>query len=288
VPPPTQGLASLAILGIADRILPAAPGGFDPGDFDPGGFDYVHRLVEATKQAILLRTAHVTDPDHMTETPEALLSAACLDRLAAAVDPARALPWPTPAVPGDTVWLAAADAAGRVVSFIHSIYWEFGSGLVLRDTGIQWQNRGSSFALAADRPNPLAPGRLPFHTNNPALALFDDGRVLAYGSMGGEGQPQTQAAVFTRHVCFGQDLYDAIAAPRWLLGRTWGASRSSLRMESRFDPSVIDAMRAAGHDIDMVGDFDEVMGHAGAIVRQPDGTILGASDPRCDGSAAGI
>lgn len=276
VPPPTQGLAALAILGIADRIAPAVP----------DGFDHVHRLVEATKRAILLRSAHVTDPDYMVETPAALLSAARLDGLAADIDPARALPWPVAAAPGDTVWLAAADAAGRVVSFIHSIYWEFGAGLVLQDTGIQWQNRGSSFALAEDQPNPLAPGRLPFHTNNPAMALFDNGRVLAYGTMGGEGQPQTQAAVFTRYAWFGQDLQAAITAPRWLLGRTWGDELPELRIESRFAPAVIDALRAAGHELRTVGPFDAVMGHAGALLCHPDGGLEGAADPRGDGIPA--
>lgn len=276
VPPPTQGLASLAILGIADRIA--------PGEAD--GFDHVHRLVEATKRAILLRTEHVTDPDYMTEAPKALLAADRLGRLADDIDPVRALPWPVEAVPGDTVWLAAADGAGRVVSFIHSIYWEFGSGVVLRDTGIQWQNRGSSFDLDPAGANPLAPGRLPFHTNNPAMALFDDGRVLAYGSMGGEGQPQTQAAVFSRYAWFGQDLQAAITAPRWLLGRTWGDDRPELRIENRFDADVAAKLAAAGHKLRVIGPFDAVMGHAGALLRHPGGGLEGAADPRGDGIPA--
>ena len=132
--------------------------------------------------------------------------------------------------------MGAIDGEGRAVSFIQSIYWEFGSGVVLGDTGILWQNRGSSFALADGAPNRLAPGRRPFHTLNPALALLDDGRVMSYGTMGGEGQPQTQAAVFTRHVMFGQDLQQAVTAPRWLLGRTWGDETTTLKLEDRFDP----------------------------------------------------
>lgn len=276
VPPPTQGLASLAILGVADRIAPGSP----------DGFDHVHRLVEATKQAVLLRTEHVTDPAFMTQTPEALLSSDRLDGLARNIAPDRALPWPVEAVPGDTVWLSAADSKGRVVSFIHSIYWEFGSGLVLRDTGIQWQNRGSSFALSPDQPNPLTHRRLPFHTNNPALAVFDDGRVLAYGTMGGEGQPQTQAAVFSRYAWFGQDLQAAITAPRWLLGRTWGDDLPELRIENRFQDGVVDALAAAGHKVRDVGPFDAVMGHAGALLRHGDGGLEGAADPRGDGIPA--
>ena len=102
--------------------------------------------------------------------------------------------------------MGAADASGLVVSYIQSLYWEFGSGCVLPATGVLMQNRGASFSLGAGALNPLAPGRLPFHTLNPALAVLKDGRVMAYGAMGGDGQPQTQSAVFTRHVQFGEPL----------------------------------------------------------------------------------
>ena len=278
VTPPSQGLASLIILALFDRL----------GCEDAEGFAHVHGLVEATKQAFLLRNARITDPAHMTVDPAALLSDAALDRLAAGIDKTTALPWPLPGTPGDTVWLGVADGAGRVVSFIHSIYWEFGSGTCLRDTGIQWQNRGSSFALDPAARNHLRPGRLPFHTNNPAMALLDDGRVMAYGSMGGDGQPQSQAAVFTRYVTFGQGLQQAVTAPRWVLSRTWGEPRDDLRIEGRFDPAVIEALRQAGHAVAPVGDFDEIMGHAGAVVLHPTGLIEGAGDPRSDGSAAGF
>ncbi|MCB1958764.1 MAG: gamma-glutamyltransferase, partial [Rhodocyclaceae bacterium] len=163
---------------------------------------------------------------------------------------------------------------------------EFGSGLVLRDTGIQWQNRGASFALDPAQPNPLTARRLPFHTNNPAMALFDDGRVLAYGSMGGEGQPQTQAAVLSRYAWFGQDLQTAITAPRWLLGRTWGDDLPELRIENRFAPETLAALADAGHKLRPIGPFDAVMGHAGALLRHPDGGFEGAADPRGDGIPA--
>ena len=190
-------------------------------------------------------------------------------------------------MPGDTVWLGAIDADGRAVSFIHSIYWEFGSGVVLPETGIVWQNRGSSFSLEAGRQNLLEPGRKPFHTNNPAMAIFDDGRVMCYGTMGGEGQPQTQAALFTRYARYGQGLQAAVTAPRWLFGRTWGQPNSRLWLEARIDPEVIEALRGAGHDVEVTEDFTPLMGHAGALVRHADGTIEGAADPRGDGAALG-
>jgi gamma-glutamyltranspeptidase/glutathione hydrolase len=151
------------------------------------------------------------------------------------------------------------------------------------------QNRGASFSLEAGALNALAPGRLPFHTLNPALAVLADGRVIGYGTMGGDGQPQTQAALFTRHVLYRMALDRAIDAPRWLLGRTWGSSHTNLRLESRFDDELVDRLLSAGHDVEVLPDaYSDVMGHAGAVVLHGDGTLEGAHDPRADGGAAGV
>ncbi len=152
---------------------------------------------------------------------------------------------------GDTIWMGAADGNGLVVSYIQSLYWEFGSGCVLPRTGVLMQNRGASFSLDRGARNPLEPGRLPFHTLNPALAVLKDGRIMAYGTMGGDGQPQNQAALFTRHVLYRQELADAIDRPRWLLGRTWGsaAHQSSPRgaLRRRVDrPADISRTRRRG------------------------------------------
>jgi gamma-glutamyltranspeptidase len=110
--------------------------------------------------------------------------------------------------------------------------------------------------------------------------------VMVYGTMGGDGQPQTQAAIFTRHVVFGQPVQQAVSAPRWLLGRTWGQSTESLKLESRFAPELVADLRARGHEVDVLQDYDETMGHAGAIVRHADGLLEGAADPRSDGGVA--
>jgi gamma-glutamyltranspeptidase/glutathione hydrolase len=275
LPPPTQGLASLILLGVFERL----------GVTRAEGFDFVHGLAKA---AFRVRDRHVTDPAYMSVAPESFLTAKALDGMAAGIDRRRAAPWPEARPGGDTVWLGAVDGAGRAVSFIQSLYWEFGSGTVLEDTGLTWQNRGISFSLDQAHHNALKPHRRPFHTIQPALARLSDGRVMPYGTMGGEGQPQTQAMIFTRHVLFGQDLQAAVAAPRWLLGRTWGSEKTNLRIESRFRPEVVEALRAAGHDIETVGPYEEVMGHAGALVHHPSGLIEGAADPRSDGTAAGF
>ncbi len=273
-PPPTQGLASLIILALFDRL--------DGGTLD--SFEHVHGLVEVTKRAFLIRDAVVTDPGRLPEDPRRFLDSAALDALAGEIDPGRALPWPRPSTAGDTIWMGTIDAEGRAVSMIQSLYWEFGSGVVSPRTGIVWQNRGCSFSLDGDALNALEPGRKPFHTLNPAMADLNDGRTLVYGTMGGEGQPQTQAAVFTRHVCHGQPLADAIAAPRWLLGRTWGETTTTLKIEEGLDPRTVDRLRAAGHDVEMVPALNEMMGHAGAIARAADGCCTAASDPRSDGA----
>jgi gamma-glutamyltranspeptidase/glutathione hydrolase len=134
--------------------------------------------------------------------------------------------------------------------------------------------------------NALEPGRKPFHTLNPALATLADGRTMVYGNMGGDGQPQTQSAVFTRGVVFGWGPQAAISAPRWLLGRTWGQVSETLKLESRFPPEVVAELRARGHEVELLGEFDETVGHAGAILRHPNGVLEGGADPRSDGAVA--
>ncbi|MFL6709351.1 MAG: gamma-glutamyltransferase family protein [Massilia sp.] len=276
--PPTQGAVSLAILGLAERAGLA--------QLQADSADHIHVLVEATKLAFGLRDRHITDPAHMAEPAQDLLQPGRLDSLAAGLDVQRAAAWGAGKGPGDTIWMGVIDESGLAVSFIQSIYHEFGSGIVLPQTGINWQNRGASFSLDPAAVLALKPGKKPFHTLNPAAARLRDGRVMVYGSMGGDGQPQTQAAVFTRHIVFGQELQAAVTAPRWLLGRTWGQSSDSLKLEGRIDAAVAAELARRGHEVEMLDDFDETMGHAGAIVRHPDGVLEGAADPRSDGAVS--
>lgn len=274
---PTQGVSSLMILALFDRL----------GVPVPEGFDHLHGLIEATKLAFLKRNAELGDPDHMEGPAQDWLDPSALDALAGQIDTTRARPWPEIAKPGDTIWMGAADAQGCVVSFIQSVFWEFGSGLVCPDTGVFFQNRGAAFSLRPG-PNQLRPHARPFHTLNPALAHLADGRVLAYGTMGGEGQPQTQAAIFSRYAMFGQDLQQAVTAPRWLLGKTWGDATTSLKLEDRFDPALVAALAAAGHEVEIIPPYSDMAGHAGGVALHPDGVIEVAADPRADGAALGF
>jgi oxamate amidohydrolase len=278
-PPPTQGLASLIILALYERLRVA----------EAEGFDFAHGLVEATKRAFRVRDRVVTDPARLPAPPGRFVDAKFLDGEFLKIDRRKAAKWPQPYGESDTIWMGAADSSGLAISYIQSLYWEFGSGCVLPRTGVLMQNRGASFSLDPKTLNHLAPGRLPFHTLNPALAVLDDGRIVAYGTMGGDGQPQTQAMLFARHVLHRQPLDRALAAPRWLLGRTWGSTVTNLRLESRFDGNLVDRLLSAGHDVEVLPDaYSDTMGHAGAVVLHSDGTLEGAHDPRADGGAAGL
>ncbi|SPK74685.1 exported protein of unknown function (plasmid) [Cupriavidus taiwanensis] len=151
------------------------------------------------------------------------------------------------------------------------------------------QNRGAFFSLDPAHVNHLAPGKRTFHTLNPALLLKDGKPFLVYGTMGGEGQPQTQAALVTRIVDFGMSPQDAVNAPRLLYGRNWGVSSNDLKIEGRVPEAVTAELARRGHPVKRVQAFTDAMGHAGAILIDPvTGVRYGAADPRGDGLAAGL
>ncbi|MBV1702243.1 MAG: gamma-glutamyltransferase [Hyphomicrobiales bacterium] len=276
-PPPTQGLASLIIVGLLERL--------NMGQM--GSFAHIHAMIEANKHAMTIRNKVCTDHDHLTQDPAHYLKPEILDAMAAQISMDRAAPFPLPANNGDTVWMGAMDNKGFAVSYIQSIYWEYGSGCVLPKTGILMQNRGASFSLDPSALNPLTPGRRPFHTLNPPIAVYDDGSVLAYGSMGADGQPQFQAQVLTR-IEAGKGIAEALDGPRFLWGTTWGSTRPTLRMENRFDPDVTRALERAGHEVEIVDRaYDDVFGHAGALRWNGGSRVEAGHDPRADGGTDG-
>lgn len=277
-PPPTQGLASLMILGMFEHLAVERA----------ESFEHIHGLIEATKRAFAVRERECADFAWPAADPARWLAPDALEREAAQIALSRAAPYPAPPSNGDTVWMGAMDPSGLAVSYIQSIYWEWGSGCVSPATGVLMNNRGVAFSLEDGATQALRPGRRPFHTLNPPLAAFDDGRVVAYGAMGGDGQPQFQAQVLSR-LRFGAAPDAAVDAPRFLLGRTWGSQSTTLKVEDRFDPSLLRALARAGHEVEETGlAYADLFGHAGALVRAPNGRIQGAHDPRSDGGALGL
>ncbi|MEI6558437.1 MAG: gamma-glutamyltransferase [Rhodospirillaceae bacterium] len=276
LPPPTQGLTALMILGIVDRL--AIDG--------PDSALHIHSLVEATKHACRVRDLYVTDPFYMSADAKDFLLPDVLDEVAAVVDADQAQPWSDAGGHGESAWLGVIDGAGRTVSCMQSLHWAFGSGVTLEHTGMLWHNRGAGFSLQPGAVNHLISGRKPYHTLCPALALFDDGRVMGFGGMSGENQPQSQAALYSRYARFGQSLQSAVSAPRWYLGRRHGSGGATLKLENRFAPEVIDSLRRSGHPLELTEPYSDQMGHAGAVVCTPSGTLEGATDPRSDGTVA--
>ena len=279
-PPNSQGMAALEILNILNN--------FDVKAMGEGTADYYHAIIEATKEAFLDRDAYLTDPAFSDIPLDRLLSKEHGRAQAARIDMERASgPKPLLEPKGDTIWLGTADREGNCVSLIQSIFHDFGSGIVPGGTGVLLQNRGSYFSLDPKHVNCLMPGKRTFHTLTPAM-LFKDGRPwLIYGSMGGEGQPQTQAALVTRIVDFGMTPQEAIAAPRWLYGRSWGAPSNDVKIEGRVPASVAEELARRGHPVNIVDDYIDIMGHAGAILLHENGVMQGGTDPRSDGLATG-
>jgi gamma-glutamyltranspeptidase/glutathione hydrolase len=293
MPPSTQGFAALQILNLIE--------GFDVAAWGEGTADYYHHLVEAVKVAFADRDEWLTDPEFVDIPLDRLLSKDYAAERRRLIDPRRAVA-PDQIAPGmrfgadvthrapggDTCYLCTADSNGLVVSTIQSIYHDFGAAVMGGDTGIILQNRGSFFSLDERHPNTLEPGKRSFHTIIPAMLLRDGKPALAYGTMGGEGQPQTQAALITRLIDFGYDVQQAIEAPRWLMGRTWGTASSDLKLESRIPDGVARELTLRGHPVQIVGAWSGPLGHAQAIrIDHDSGFLEGGADPRGDGAAMG-
>ena len=292
-PPNTQGFTALQILNLLD--------GFDVTEWGDNTVEYYHHMAEAVKLAFADRDEWLTDPEFVDIPLDDLLSAAYADerREEISSESAMAVEDVEPGISfdgdarradpnGDTVYLCAVDDDGLAVSTIQSIYHDFGVAEVGGDTGIIPQNRGSFFSLEEDHPNRLEPGKRTFHTLIPAMLTRDGEPHLVYGTMGGEGQPQTHAALVTRLVDFGYDVQQAIEAPRWLMGRTWGAESRELSLEGRIPDPVIRELDARGQPIKMLPDWDDNTGHAQAIRIDSEGFLEGGADPRGDGAALGF
>jgi gamma-glutamyltranspeptidase len=293
LPPNTQGFTALQILNLI--------AGYDVLAWGDGTADYYHHMAEAVKIAFADREEWLTDPTFVNIPVQRLISQPYADQRRRLIDPERALdiaevpagiayahPHERRPPDGDTCFFCAADRDGMVVSLIQSIYHDFGSAVVGGDTGVLLQNRGAFFALDEKHPNHLQPGKRTFHTLSPALLVRDGQPYLAFGSMGGEGQPQSQAALVTRIVDFGYDVQQAIEAPRWLMGRTWGTRTRNMSLEGRISDEVARELKRRGQPIQMVTDWNDNLGHAQAIrVNREQGLFEGGADPRGDGAALG-
>lgn len=279
--PPTQGITTLEIMGILDR--------FELNKIPEGSADYYHVLVEAVKRAFMDRNRYVSDPEFVNVPTEMLLSKSNLDQHASMIQMSQVLAWPHVFKTGDTVYIAATDDQGNSVSMLQTIYFDWGSGTMVGDTGILWHNRGASFSLDPKHPNVLQAGKRPFHTLNPGMFLKNGKPQILYGTQGADGQPQTLATILTRMIDYGMDPLTALSRPRFLLGKTFSDTRDSLKLESDVGHAVFQELARRGHELAPLPAQSPLAGHPGAIVIDPKtGIFSGAHDPRSDGRALGL
>ncbi|MEO1592510.1 MAG: gamma-glutamyltransferase [Cyanobacteria bacterium J06632_22] len=279
LPPNTQGLAVLQLLNLIEPFNLAKMGADSP--------DYYHLMVEATKLAFCDRDTYISDPSFVGIPVQQLLNKDYAQRRGARISFSATQHYLPAPMGGDTVYAAVVDAEGNAVSMIQSLYFDYGCGIVPPGLGFALNNRGSLFSTDPNHVNGIKPGKRPLHTLIPAMVLDGDGRPeLVLGTMGGEGQPQTQSALITRVIDFGQDIQTAINLPRWRWGRTWGAASTTLAMEGRISAAVRQSLQRRGHQVQRLPDWTSEMGHAHMIQIRPEG-LRGACDPRSDGQAVG-
>ncbi len=275
IPPNGQGIATLMALGMLES--------FGIGGQPLDGVDTVHASIEAMKLALADLQQYNADIDAMQAvTPGDLLDAGYLRQRAQLIDAAQAGdPGHGTPRPGGTVYLAAADASGMMVSFIQSNYMGFGSGVVVPGTGISLQNRGHGFNLIPGHANEVGPRKRPSHTIIPAFAMHADGTPqMAFGVMGGPMQSQGHLQMALRVLRYGQNPQAAADAPRW---RVTGGK--GVAVEPAFDPAVVAALRARGHEV-TVEEGNGVFAFGGAQLVLRDGeSYIAGSDPRKDGHA---
>lgn len=274
LPPNGQGVAALIALGILDSLP-----GIDRALDDPDG---IHLAIEATRLGLADVHAHVGDPQSMTTSVEALLAPERLARLAADIDLSRTSGLiPKPGRGDGTVYLAAADRAGMMVSLIQSNYRGFGSGLVVPGTGIALHNRGACFSTDPAHPNAVAKGRRPMNTIIPGFLSSSDGAPLGvFGVMGGAIQAQAHVQVVTRLVDYALQPQAALDAPRWRL-----ADDGTLMVEETMPEAWVEALAAKGHKIGRIASWSNDAGAGQIIMRHGDGYVA-ASESRRDGCVA--
>ncbi|SIO48020.1 gamma-glutamyltransferase 2. Threonine peptidase. MEROPS family T03 [Rhodovulum sp. ES.010] len=272
-PPNGQGATAILMANILSH--------FDLAALDPLGAQRAHLEAEAAKLAYDARNRFIADPGHVGRLDH-MLAPETAARLAALIDPDRAMDSPaalSEAVHKETVYLTVVDRDRMAVSLIYSIFHAFGSGLASAKFGINFQNRGAGFTLAAGHPNEAGGGKRPMHTIIPAMLRRNGKVIMPFGVMGGAYQPNGHARVLTNIVDYGMHPQQAIDAPRSF------SDAGVMQVERGYPDSVREALAAMGHEAVIP---DNPIGGAQAIlIDEETGVLQGASDPRKDGCALG-
>jgi gamma-glutamyltranspeptidase/glutathione hydrolase len=171
------------------------------------------------------------------------------------------------------------DRDRMAVSFINSLYSQFGVGLCTEKTGIMLNNRGDCFTLAAGHPNEFGPSKRPMHTIIPALAMRDSRCDMSFGVMGADYQPMGHAQIVTNMLDYGMDVQEAIDGPRFF----FEGGHSVVEHGTPFE--TIEGLRRRGHTVTMA---PSPWGGAQTIkIDWGRGVLIAGSEPRKDGCALG-
>ena len=281
MPPNSQGYSVLMMLNMLENTNVAS--------IDRLSAPYYHLMTEVIKKSFRDLDRYLTDPDFHEIPIGDLLSKPYAKQLWEEItdSPEKAQHFLSQAMGQDTAYAAVVDTEGNAVSFIQSLYYDFGSAYVPENTGIILQNRGSFFSLDPGSPNVLEPRKRTFHTLMPGMVLKEGKPYLLLGTQGGEGQPQTQLSILTAVLDYGYTIQEAISLPRWVYGRTWDVEGDELKLEQRFGMEVIEGLQAMGHEVIPLSEWDDLMGQAQGILIEQSGLLSGAADPRGDGAAIG-
>lgn len=280
-PPNGQGLTALIALNIAEN--------FDLQSLPWGSPQRIHLMVEAMRLAWADAREYIADMRRADVPVDALLSKDYASARAALIHPYYAADPPAPGeLPGgaDTIYLSVVDGAGNACSFIKSLYMGFGVGIVARGTGVWLQNRGSGFSLVPGHRNALAPGKRPYHTIIPGMALKDGALWASFGVMGGFMQPQGHFQVISAMVDDELNPQEALNRPRWYVDS--GDPGGALLVEDGSPFKTLADLAERGHRIQPEAGLGRGNFGRGQIIRydQETGVMHGGSEPRADGQIA--
>ena len=270
IPPNGQGIAALMALNILKE--------FDFKEKDC--VDTYHKQIEAMKMSFADAFNYVTEPSDMKLDYNRLISPQHGANRAKEIGETAQIYTSKEPPRSGTVYLCTADAEGNMVSYIQSNYMGFGSGVVVRGTGISLQNRGHDFSLNKEDVNCLKGGKRTYHTIIPGFITKDNKAVAPFGVMGGYMQPQGHMQVAMNLIDFNLDPQQALDAPRWQWNRD-----NTVTVENRFPMEIALQLVAKGHKI--VPELNNAAyGRGQIIVRLENGTLVGGTESRTDSNIA--
>lgn len=271
MPPNGHGITALMAMNILKRLK------LDHHRETAGTY---HKMIEAIKLAFVDAKKFVADPRYMRVSVSDMLSERYADIRCSMISNKALIPEAGDPACGGTVYFCTADAEGNMVSFIQSNYNRFGSGIAIPGTAITIQDRGANFSLDPSSDNYLEGGKKAYHTIIPGFLCKDGKAVGPFGVMGGFMQPQGHVQVVVNTIDYNMNPQECLDAPRF----QW-IGEKTVQLEREVPAHIAQELAEMGHEIEIVND-NLNMGRGQIIWRLEDGTLVGGTEPRSDGTIA--